>query len=219
MNFPKKALLGSLLLISATSAFAVDTAPLTVIGTIAPTACTPTFAGGGVVDYGLIPTASLSTTANTTLPSRPISYTIHCDAPISIGTGWADNRSGSAIDDPSYNGYQSFGLGKQGTANIGAYTVSQDAAGATGDGTAVDLVYRDNAANGWTAVPATGVRMYNGLLPRVVAYAPAGTVAPGAYSDFAATLTVIATVAPTSTLDLTTSVTLDGLSTMTVNYL
>ncbi|WP_408980587.1 DUF1120 domain-containing protein [Pseudomonas sp. B21-032] len=46
-------MLGSVLLLSATSVFA-DNADLRVIGTIAPSACTPVFVGGAVVDYGVI---------------------------------------------------------------------------------------------------------------------------------------------------------------------
>lgn len=213
MNFPEKALLGSLLLLSTTSAFAVDTADLRVIGTIAPTACTPTFSGGGTVDYGIIPTASLSPTINTVLAERSVSYTIHCDAPISIGTSWVDSRAGTKLHTTSLT---AFGLGLAGANKIGQYSIIQSQGGVTGDGGSVDLIQSDSATGPWI-LSTGGAQRNDGV--RIQAYAPPGTLVPGAYTEYAGTLTVRATIAPTSTLDLSSSITLDGLSTMTVRYL
>lgn len=220
MNFPKKTLLGSLLLFSATSAFAVDTADLRVIGTIAPTACTPTFAGGGVVDYGNIPTASLSRTDATLLATHTISYTITCDAPIAIGTSWSDGRSGSAsiANLPvGFSAASAFGLGKQGSADIGRYVMEHASGSVTGDGVPVSLIIQNNGA-AWATSPINYILNGSGV-DRVYSYAPTGTLVPGAYTTVAGTINVSATIAPTSTLDLTNSITLDGLSTMTVRYL
>lgn len=213
MNFPRKALLGSLLLMSASSAFAVDTADLTIIGTIAPAACTPTFAGGGVIDYGLVPSSSLSAAAETLLAERTISYAIHCDAPVSIATSWTDGRSGSAI----VANNTTFGLGLQGANRIGRYTLGQVAADSTGDGAPVHLIFRDNVDGGWLGAGAISPQLNTGT--RMQSYAPTGTVVPGAYSDFGGTIHVSPAIAATNTLDLTTAITIDGLSTMTVRYL
>lgn len=212
MSFSRKLLLGSLLAVSANSAFAVDTAELRVIGTIAPTACTPNFAGGGVIDYGVIPTASLSPTAATPLQVRTMSYTITCDAPIAIGTSWQDSRVTSAIG----GGPNAFGLGLQGTASIGRYTITQrPGSGATGDGASVDLISR-GAAGVW-GTPPTGIQSNAGNT--VQAYAAPGTLIPGAYSIYTGTFDVAPSISPTSTLDMSNSITLDGLATMTVRYL
>ncbi|WP_324727944.1 DUF1120 domain-containing protein [Pseudomonas chlororaphis] len=219
MNFHKKTLLGSLLLLSATSAFAVDTADLRVIGTIVPTACTPTFSGGGVVDYGIIPTASLSSTDVTQLETRTISYTIVCDAPISIGTSWSDGRQGTANNDSLTQGrsaLHTFGLGQQGAANIGRYTLSTPTGAATGDGASVDSIER-NGVGAWT-LSSRGF-ITNSTYDRTFSFAPSGTLVPGAYTTFSGVVNVEAAISPTSTLDLTRSVVLDGLSTMTVRYL
>ncbi|MHC8375395.1 DUF1120 domain-containing protein [Pseudomonas sp. MDT1-16] len=211
MNFPKKALLGSLLLLSATSAFAVDTADLRVIGTIAPTACTPTFSGGGVIDYGLIPSASLSPTVRTSLQRRTVSYTIACDAPIAVGTSWSDNRASSA----AANDY-SFGLGLQGSNSIGDYSIRDRLVGATGDGAPVDVITSTNGGVTWRAstdaLQVRGDALIHG-------YAVPGTLVPAAYSNFAGIIEVAPSISATSTLDLTSTITLDGLSTMTVRYL
>lgn len=211
MSFPKKTLLGSLLLLSATSAFAVDTADLRVIGTIAPTACTPTFAGGGVIDYGLIPSASLSPTAPTSLQRRTMAYTITCDAPIAIGTSWSDSRASSAGAD-NY----SFGLGLQGSNSIGLYNIRDRLAGATGDGAPVDVISSSNGGVTWS-VSADALQLRGNAL--IHGYAAPGTLVPAAYSNFAGTIEVAPTISATSTLDLTSTITLDGLSTMTVRYL
>ncbi|CAI8855789.1 DUF1120 domain-containing protein [Pseudomonas chlororaphis] len=211
MNFSKKTLLGSLLLLSATSAFAVDTADLRVIGTIAPTACTPTFAGGGTIDYGLIPSASLNATTPTTLADRTITYTITCDAPISIGTSWTDNRQDSTTR-ATYSG-----LGKHMGANIGHYIMRAVPAATTADGNPVDLIWRENASTAWGLTTTTSVLWPNGV--RTQSYAPPGTLVPGAYTNYSGTVNVSTIIAPTSTLDMTSSITLDGLSTMTVRYL
>jgi hypothetical protein len=212
MSFSKKVLLGSLLAFSASSAFAIDTADLRVIGTIAPTACIPTFAGGGVIDYGVIPTASLSPTVATPLQVRPVSYTISCDAPIAIGTSWTDSRTSSAVG----GGNTAFGLGMQGAASIGRYTIAQPAgSGATGDGNPVDLIGRGTAGV-WVAVVG-GVQTNSGQV--IQSYAAPGTLVPAAYSTYTGTFDVAPIIHPTSTLDMSNSITLDGLSTMTVRYL
>ncbi|AUG03313.1 DUF1120 domain-containing protein [Pseudomonas sp. 09C 129] len=211
MSFPKKTLLGSLLLLSATSAFAVDTADLRVIGTIAPTACTPTFAGGGTINYGLIPGASLSATAETALAVRTISYTITCNAPIRIGMSWTDSRRDSTVRAP-YNG-----LGKHMGANIGFFLMTPVPAGTTADGASVDLISRTNDTAAWVLASAISPIVPDGV--RTHSYAPKGTLVPGAYSNYAGTINVLSVIAPTSTLDMTRSVTLDGLTTMIVRYL
>jgi type 1 fimbria pilin len=220
MNFPKKALLGSLLALSATSAFAIDTADLRVIGTIAPTACTPTFAGGGVVDYGRITTATLSRTNVTTLPTRTINYTITCDAPIALGTSWTDSRADSPNSNEMPAGVAAsyaFGLGKHGSANIGRYLLNQPRTSTTGDGNPVEVIVSDNGS-GWYA-PVQPYNILSRGTSRIQSYAPVGTLVPGVYSEVSGTVEVTASISPTSTLDLTSTVNLDGLSVMTVRYL
>lgn len=209
MNFPRKTLLASLLLLSATNVFAVDTAILKVIGTIAPTACTPVFASGGTVDYGLIPTASLSPTVATNLATKPISYTVTCDAAIPIAMAWTDARNGTAPAVSAFN----FGLGKQDANNIGQYNIK--IVSGTGDGTPVDMIISDSG-HPWSAGAGTNVQHdYD----RLTSFATAGTVVPGSFMEYAGNFDVTATIAPTSTLDLSRTITLDGLATLEIRYL
>ncbi|WP_273828370.1 DUF1120 domain-containing protein [Pseudomonas sp. SBT1-2] len=214
MNFPKKMMLGSVLLLGASSVFA-NTADLRVIGSIAPSACTPVFAGGAVVDYGVIPNTSLNPTASTTLAPRTINYSITCNGPLPISTSWSDTRSGTAIPG-ALAAINYFGLGTHSGDNIGNYMIENIVAGTTADGNPVTVVQRNSNTETWflattATVANNGIRQYS--------YAPVGTLVPGAFSTYAGALRVTATIAPTQSLDMSTEVTLDGLSTMTVHYL
>lgn len=53
---------------------------LTVTGVISAAACTPTFSGGGVVDYGIIGSNSLKETSYNLLPVKELTFSIACEA-------------------------------------------------------------------------------------------------------------------------------------------
>ena len=212
MNFSRKVMLGSVLLLGASNVFA-DTADLRVIGTIAPPACTPVFAGGATVDYGVIPNSTLNRAADTTLAGHDVNYTITCNAPIPIFTTWTDARAGTVTTPNAVR----FGLGTHNGVNIGRYGISFIVAGTTADGGPVSLLQRANPTANWTAGVNTIQVNNDGL--RANSFAPVGTLVPGAYSTYAGTIRVTAIIDPLQNLDLSTDVTLDGLSTMTVNYL
>jgi hypothetical protein len=211
MNFSKKMMLGTVLALSATSVLA-DTADLRVIGTIAPSACTPVFAGGAVVDYGVIPPASLGQTTGSTLAAHDVNYTITCNAPLPISTTWSDMRAGT----PDLPGLASFGLGTHNGVNIGRYSLANIVAGTTADGNPVDVIQQNNPGSAW--VKATTADIANDGI-RQYSYAQVGSLVPGNYSVYAGAIRVTAYITPTQNLDMSTQITLDGLSTMTVNYL
>ena len=216
MSFSRKVMLGSVLLLSATSVLA-NTADLRVIGTIAPSACTPVFNGGATVDYGIIPNTSLSSTEQTTLAPKDIGYTITCNGPVPIYTSWSDGRSGTAVPGGA-DVRDNFGLGTHGGANIGRYTIRNIATASTGDGNPVRVIQRNTSTQGWFAASPDGGEVTAGGT-RNYSFAPVGTLVPGAYTVFVGSLRVTPTIAATSTLNMSTEVVLDGLSTMTVNYL
>ena len=215
MRFPTKALLVSLILASASNAFAASTADLKVIGTVIPGSCTPVFAGGGTVDYGKISAGDLSATAMSTLQSRQIAYTITCDAPIVIATSWVDNRLGSAYGPIE----TTFGLGTQGAAKIGHYMLRVIPAQTLADGAAVDTITTDGASGTWTSSAAVGDKITHGSRDRIFSFAAPGTLVPAAYTTYAGAISVSTQIAPTDTLDMTAPIVLDGLSTMEVRYL
>jgi hypothetical protein len=218
MMFPKKVILGTALLLSAGSVLA-NTADLRVIGTIAPPACTPTFAGGGVVDYSNIAPNTLGPTTETALMPRNIAYTISCDSPIPIAASWSDARSGTAVsgDTAAAGGIYDFGLNSHNSVNIGRYTVTH-LTGATGDGNVVHMLWRTNSGSAWVS-PSTGASppaAHNGWQ---LSFTQTGGTVPRAYTTYAGTLQVQGYITPRNRLNLSTEATLDGLTTMTVSYL
>jgi hypothetical protein len=196
--------LGTLLSVTAGSAFA-STADFRIIGTFVPGSCLPTFASAGVVDYGNIASGT-----------RSIAYTISCDAPIEIATTLTDNRTGSASTVATTH----YGLGSKGTVNTGFYTVAQlPGSASAGDASgiaAVDLIERDGTTGAWSAV-TSGVQAGDG--GRQQAYAPTGTLIPGAFQEYAGTLQISASIAQADSLDLASEIVLDGLATFEVRYL
>ncbi|WP_432241105.1 DUF1120 domain-containing protein [Herbaspirillum robiniae] len=67
------------------------TAELRVTGRIVPDACVPSFVGGGVVDYGVIPAAATSSAA-TLLSRKSVGLNVSCAMPTSVGIRLLDNR-------------------------------------------------------------------------------------------------------------------------------
>ncbi|MEB0047321.1 MULTISPECIES: DUF1120 domain-containing protein [unclassified Pseudomonas] len=215
MRFQTKALFATLMLASASSAFAASTADLKVIGTVIPGACTPVFAGGGVVDYGKISASDLSATATSNLQSRQIAYTITCDAPIVVGTSWVDNRLSSA----SLVNEQVFGLGTQGVNKIGFYTLRTVPGQTLADGVVADSIVSDGLSGVWIPSATDANVITQGARNRIYSFAAPGTLIPAAHTTYSGAVSVAASIAPTNTLDLATPITLDGLSTMEVRYL
>jgi hypothetical protein len=215
MMFPKKAILGAALLLSAGSVLA-NTADLRVIGTIAPPACTPTFAGGGLVDYGNISQADLSATAETALSPHNVTYSISCSTPAPIILTWSDARSGTvASGDSAGPGVPSdFGLNTHNGVNIGRYQMLP-AAGATGDSNPSAVLVRVGTSGAWSATDGNVHYATN----RQFTFGVGNTTVPGAFSNYTGSVRVTGYITPRRNLNLSTEATLDGLSTMTVNYL
>ncbi|MDR6165560.1 DUF1120 domain-containing protein [Pseudomonas fluorescens] len=209
MLINSKALLAALTLASASSAFAAATADLRITGTITPAACTPVFAKGGVVDYGNIAAETLSSTSITKLSKEYLTYTITCDAPVAIGTSWVDNRA-----DAGGNGSDSFGLGKQGSKDIGFYQIRHVIGIANADGADADNVYSE-AGSAWKRYNNEWVRSDNG---QIVSFAPTGTLTPFAYTTYSGVLEIQASIFEANSLDMTSAIDFDGLATMEVVY-
>ncbi|MDR6165561.1 DUF1120 domain-containing protein [Pseudomonas fluorescens] len=211
--FKSKALLTMLMLASASPVFAAATADLRITGTVTPAACTPVFANGGVLDFGNIAAGSLKSTDYTSLPPREITYTITCNAPIAIATTWVDNRADSV--GPDFVPNHDFGLGKQGAANIGAYTMAHIGSQTSADGSTVDLIIANTGSSVWANNSSGNMQVMRNTM---VSYAPTGTLIPGAYTTYSGALTVPVVLSPMNTLDVTTQIDLDGLATMEVVY-
>ncbi|MGB8664526.1 MAG: DUF1120 domain-containing protein [Serratia inhibens] len=110
----------------ATSAYAAESAELKVTGKIVPTSCAIDLGSSGTVDYGEISSRELTGAA-------PIQLTISCDGKSQVAYKISDNRTDTVVpnlmillagtDGVSTN--SSFGLGKVGEKNLGAWNAVQ----------------------------------------------------------------------------------------------
>ncbi|OAT23893.1 beta-fimbriae putative major subunit [Buttiauxella gaviniae ATCC 51604] len=203
-------------MLASTQAFAASDVTLNVTGTITPVACTPTLGTSGI-NYGNISVADLSETARTSLDMKTVSFNVDCagaSAPFAIKA--VDNAIGTALD--SATG-ANFGLGRQGTASIGQYTLNL-ANDVQGDGAAVvGLISTDGTT--WAAAPVSGDRgpaiKYDGTLLGFADTAAATAVKP--LSTLSGTLQVRPEIGPLNTLDTTANFDFSGSATLVVEYL
>lgn len=206
MQFKTKALLASLILASASNAFAATTAELKVTGSIVPAACTPKITGEA--NYGSLGQANLGGSSATGLATKSVPYTITCNAPTRIGMKFTDSRASSTAEP------NTFGLGFQGTeTKIGYYTVANDPTKALADGNAATLLTKTGsgdwvAETGSLSVPNT-----------IQSFATNGVSIPVPHTIFAGSLLITSVILPLEGMDLSKEITLDGVATMEVIYL
>ncbi|MBP0596594.1 DUF1120 domain-containing protein [Herbaspirillum sp. LeCh32-8] len=75
------------------AAHAAPPLELRVTGRIVPDACVPSFIGGGVVDYGVVPSSALSAGSPTLLSRKSVGLNVSCAMPTSVGIRLLDNRT------------------------------------------------------------------------------------------------------------------------------
>lgn len=226
--------LAAITLFSATSAFAVDSVELKVIGTISPVACTPALSGGGSIDYGDMKASSLAQDDYTVLAEKTLDFTLTCDGNAKVAVkvingrldtlaGATENALSGAGKTPTgvtlTTGDAAYGLGKAGTAKIGGYGIALSAP--TADGVAVDSIYKsaDTAVTTWTKGNTKSSLATSSDQLTLTSWAASGTLLPTALKNLASTLSVQAYINKASALDMTKPVKLDGLATIEVVYL
>jgi len=213
------ALAASLLLSFA--AQAADTAELKVKGVIRPSACTPSFTGSNVVDYGIIAIKDVNKTAPTALPEKTIAFTVTCDAATKVAVRTIDNKASTVVTglvgkiSSFVTDAHAYGLGAASGKNIGAYTVRTIPASFTADGTTPNIVV-DTANNG-TWVPSFGRFKADGS--GRLSFAASGSSAPASYKTISGNLGVQAVLDKGDNLPLTQNIDLDGSATIEVQYL
>ncbi|TKC90883.1 DUF1120 domain-containing protein [Trinickia terrae] len=218
------ATLGGALLVAGASAFAADTADLSVKGTIIPSACVPSFSGGGVADFGTIKTADLTANDYTKIGTKSVTLTVTCSTNKNVGFNVMDNSAASslgadvlaALGTGSANNV--YGLGSttiNGNAvKLGSYVLTVDSK-PTVDGASYLF--------GWV-VPGSGTT-YNTSTARFIdgtgkiGYAATQADSYGvAGKVFVFPITVTAAINKGSALPLTGDVSLNGQATFNVNY-
>ncbi|MHC8312978.1 DUF1120 domain-containing protein [Pseudomonas sp. GT1P32] len=208
MNKRLSLLTAALLLTGASSAFAASSTDLTVTGIITPTACTPSLANGGVVDYGKRSAKDLNPTAHTPLGRETIQLTVNCDAATPFAIIPSDNRTNTA------NG-GSFGLGMINVnEKLGGYDI--EFLNPVAD-IPVKALWSPNKGDTWSdlidgdSVPpnqwvAFGNRTGSAWTPDFL-------------QNVTVDIAVNARIAPANSLTLTDEVTLDGSATLQIEYL
>jgi hypothetical protein len=216
MNKYFTALSATLLFSTAHHALATSAVDLSVKGTITPLACTPMLSNSGLVDYGKISRQDLSVDKRTRLRDQTLDLNIQCNAPARFALLMRDNRDGSAI----VNSEIYYGLNHDhGDNKIGLYSLNFDPASTVVDD--LTQVYRTDSTTGgkaWSssnsqAIPI-GSRSYLGFTDSA-----GSSAGPIAIRNLTSRVTVETVIAPTSELDLSTEVLLDGSATLDVVYL
>ena len=204
------------------AAQAADTAELKVKGVIRPSACTPSFTGTNVVDYGTISAKGLSATAANVLEEKTIAFTVTCDAATKVAVRAIDNKASTVVTglmtaiNSSLADKNAYGLGAAGGKNIGAYSVRVITSSFTADGATPDVV-ADAANNGTWAKSASG--RFNADGTNRQSFAATGATTPGAYKTMSGNLGVTAVLDKGANLPLTQNIDLDGSATIEVQYL
>lgn len=194
---------------------------LTVTGSVIPTSCVPSFAGGTNVDLGKISAKELSLTAQNNLPERDITLSINCDAPAAVEFAAKDNRATTkapglvfSANPGSVGPNLYYGLGNvQGTA-IGGFGLRVGTP--TTDGKAQTFLVRTPNNPVWR-VPVAGM-VSNA--PTTYSWGPSAQAGPAAARLHTFPMKVAAAIRPASQLPVTTNeYKLDGSVTFDVFYL
>jgi len=214
-------------LLASFGAHAADTTELKVKGVIRPAACSPSIAGGGVVDYGTIAAKSLPAGEFKNLGIREVNFIINCDGPAKIALKTLDNRSsstvagiskavGTAVPNASggWDDSYLFGLGTVANKNVGSYVVAFKQGAFSADDKQVDTIRSEDNKATWRRPTAGAPRP-----GEYIAWAPTGTTVPTAYSKISGTLLIDALINKPEDLPLAQDVPLDGSATLEVNYL
>ncbi|WP_165774488.1 DUF1120 domain-containing protein [Herbaspirillum robiniae] len=198
------------------AAVAGPSAELKVAGTIKPPACQPSFSGGGVADFGTIPSASLVVGQHKKLPWKNIPFSITCDAPIKVALKATDNRASSAVTSATGSDANfTYGLGTVAGKKVGGYHLGMAANAVTTDGATPRLLYSTDGNQSWTITDGGGQFAKD----RALAWTGASGTMPAAFSNITGAIWIRVSLEKPENLPLTQDVPLDGSATLEVLYL
>jgi len=222
----KKAMIAGAVVLASVGANAAS-ANLSVTGTITPEACAVTLGNGGVVDYGALSAVTVkaypatgSTNLVYTAPTKTISLDVTCSAPTAVALNWTDNRAASKIAVDA-NDVSRFGLGTQGSTNIGNYLIGfgslqyKATSAGTLTGPAGYLTRAKNTTGAWTTTTSVLVNLANAMGFKQAA----ADTAPPAIAQIAGNLIVYGEFSKSLVDAATSAITLNGSSTVNVEYI
>ncbi|MBI0278626.1 DUF1120 domain-containing protein (plasmid) [Hafnia alvei] len=210
-----------------------ETATLTVVGDISPSACTPNLDGGGKIDYGHIDASMLKATDPdiNVLPVKTVNLTVNCTAAMKVAFTVADNRSDSMYvsssfvfpgmadngsDIPMATSTDGFGLGKTASDyKIGDYAITVPLT-ITADSNTVDVIGSSHGGD-WAKVVGGNVLSGNARRETIAA---TGTLEPLAFTQAIFPLQINTGIRGLSLINSTGDIiTLDGNATISLVYL
>lgn len=216
----QSAMTAALLAMFSSAAMAANTTELKVNGVIKPAACAPSFSGGGVADYGVIPASSLQAGQFTRLVDKQIPFNITCDASTKMGLRAVDNRASSYLSLPDSKDFwgdntTNFGLGRVNNIPVGGYNLQLRGESVTTDGSTARQIYRMDSQDAWATTAAGGTLGKN----RTFSWTTAGGSQPAAFKTVAGMITVSTYLNKPENLPLTQEIPLDGSATLEVVYM
>lgn len=216
------------------AARAADSFGITVTGKIMPAACQAEFASGDTFDYGTLPARSLSRSGETLLPVKSTAFSVRCSAPMKVAFRLTDNRAGTQIQwastyislvGESYinGGPVWLGLGTDGKGQpLGAWLARLSDMKADGKPVVATNTVMPNLEGAWVYANPADMVFKNFPGPHATSVgSPDHSIGahPLAFTVLNGTLEVQAAVTPSSTLDLTHPIQLDGSVTIEMVYL
>lgn len=189
---------------------------LSVSGLITPTACTPVFVGGGLVDFGKISRNDLNLTKGTRLPLRYLSLTVGCNNATRYALRMRDNRDGTA----HVNSEIFYGLGLDRSGNkLGVYSLSFDPKQTAADG--LPVIYGTESTTGGVAWRTSNLNPIDIGSRSLLGFTdvPGSSAGPSAIQTLTSTLKLEATLNARQNLDLSVDTPMDGSATLEVVYL
>lgn len=223
--FPPRAPLLRLMLLCAAMAHACGSsaagmAPMEVVATLIPTACTPTLSSGGVADYGTMNANILRQGQVTALPAMSMNFSVNCDAAAKFSVKVIDNRSASLVPgivaagsgNAALGDDYNFGLGAASGRNVGGYLIRFVPNTYTGDYQAVKLMSSPDG-NTWKDAG-------NGVASKRLQFSwGAGNGEVDAYKAISGSLSVQPYINKAENLPLSQDIPLDGSATLELHYL
>ncbi|MGC6368451.1 DUF1120 domain-containing protein [Pseudomonas sp. K2I15] len=207
--------MGVVCLAASIGAQATTNAQLIVRGTIIPGACNLSLGAGGIIDYGPILSGELSPTAFNTREEKITSLVVNCGTtPAQFGLTLTDLQAHTKVPGILGAGYteaQNYGLGAEGSRRTGGYSVTlRDLRAA---GVVLNPIMRVGGgawqnSDGKVAQTPSQYSWRNGV-----------TIVPARIAQLTGTLAVKAVINRGQDLNLTQDITLDGRTTLVLNYI
>jgi len=208
---------GALCLAASIGAHATNVAELIVRGTIKPVACNLSLAGGGIVDYQPIPAANLSPTQFNPLAAKTVSLSISCgQSPAQFRVALTDLQPAQSkvvgILGAGFTEAQNYSLGLANGKRTGGYSVTlKDLRSSTGS---LSPIMRSSQGASWQISDGKVAQS-----PAQYSWRSGATAVPAFVTTLTGTLEVKAVINRANDLDLARDVTLDGRTSLLVDYI